>query len=188
MPQPRDSQRSKLYAAEDAAFDLGYNGFQSRDTLSLQECQAIVDKVWASKIIRRKYSRATRYSLAPLVCDGRGRRRACYSPGRHVIKLPRWSRQKYIVLHEIAHALAYASDRAFHGWEFCECYLHLVRVFVNRGAEDKLKQEFKTRRVRFKPKRTRTMTAEQRQVTGERLKKAREAKAKKALAAVENFC
>lgn len=163
MPRPRDSQRSKVYAAEDAAFPriLGLA------RLDLNEMQRIVDKVCSSKLVQRKYPRAKH---APLVTDGRARRSAAYDHWRNQVKMPTWARTKSALLHELAHALTYQKGEAGHGWRFCECYLYLVRVYMSKGAEETLRAEFKARKVKFKPPRTRRMTDEQRLAASERMK------------------
>jgi putative metallohydrolase (TIGR04338 family) len=159
----RDSQRGKVYAAENAAFDKS----KSED-LSVAECQAFIDKCLNSKGLQSKYPKATRRYK---VTDGRGRRTACYAPLINQLRVPRWARSRWVLLHELAHALvfSFSDSHAPHGWEFCECYLYLVRVFLGRWAEDALKAEFKARRVRYRPPRKRQMSDEQRQAARERM-------------------
>jgi putative metallohydrolase (TIGR04338 family) len=158
----RDTQRKKVYDAEDAAFDKSKS-----EELSVLECQAFIDKCLSSKVLQRKYPRAARRGYFK-VADGRGRRRACYAPGYEELRIPRWARSRWILLHELAHGLTYPSQ-PWHGWKFCECYLYLVRVFLGRGAEEILKTEFKARRVKFREPRKRQMTDEQRQAARERM-------------------
>ena len=73
------------------------------------------------------------------------------------------------MLHELAHALTYSRELAPHGWEFCECYLYLVRIYLGRAAEAKLRQEFKARKVRHRQPRKRTMTEAQREAARQRM-------------------
>lgn len=159
----RDSQRSKIYAAEDAAFNRGFS-----EGLTVGECQAIVDKVLASRTVRERYPRA---DLPVLVADGRGRRSACYAAtryGRPTLCIPRSLRSKWVVLHELAHHLTHKRGVP-HGWEFAECFLYLVRVFIGRHAEARLKQEMKARRVKYAPPRRSTMTDDQREAARQRM-------------------
>ncbi|MCB2054888.1 MAG: hypothetical protein KDE35_11685 [Geminicoccaceae bacterium] len=65
------------------------------------------------------------FAPPPRVTDGRGRRHACGS--RAVIKLPRWSRTRPIVLHECAHGMA--ADG--HGPLFMTAYLRLLARFLD---------------------------------------------------------
>lgn len=114
MSPTRDSQRSALYAWERALPE-----WPGRE-MSLAGCQELVRRVWGDHL----------RSDAPLVTDGRGRRRACYAPHNHQIRLPRWSRTSMVVLHETAHAILFATDapddRAHHGPEFARLYLNLL--------------------------------------------------------------
>jgi putative metallohydrolase (TIGR04338 family) len=158
----RDTQRQKLYDAEGLAFG------EAEAEMTLDECQALVDKVLASKVIQRKYRRA-QYQLT--VTDGRSRRSGGYFAGwdDSTIALPRWARQKWVVLHETAHHLAHGPDAAGHGWQFAACYLYLVRVYMGKGQEQALMAAFKAKRVRFREPRTRTMSETQRQAARERM-------------------
>jgi hypothetical protein len=67
----RDTQRQKVYDAEDRAF--GRN--KPADGLSVEQMQALVDKWGQSKLLRRRYPRA---GQPVRITDGRGRRRASY--------------------------------------------------------------------------------------------------------------
>jgi putative metallohydrolase (TIGR04338 family) len=158
----RDMQRQKLYDAEEIAFG------QAKETMTLHEAQALVDRVLASKVIRRQYPRAI-YRLG--VEDGRSRRRGGYFArwDASVIRLPRRTRCKWYVLHEIAHHLSYDRREPAHGWQFAACYLHLVRVYMGKSSEQALKDAFKLKRVRYRKPRSRTMTDEQRQAARERM-------------------
>lgn len=161
----RDSQRQKVYDAEHDAFDKN-----KTEGMSLEEIEALVQKVWSGKRVQAKYRRATTRRI-PEVTDGRSRRTACFDPGlfEDELKFPRWSRSKWIVLHELAHALTFNRSQAWHGWEFCECYLYLVRVYMGRPSEERLKAEFKKRKVRFKEPRKRNMSPEQREAARQRM-------------------
>lgn len=158
----RDTQRQKLYDAENAAFG------ESHPTMSLAEVQAFVDKVLASKVVQRHYPRA-QYRLT--VTDGRARRSAgyyaCWDDSE--IRMPRWARTKWSTLHEVAHHLAHDPREAAHGWRFAACYLELVRIYMGRPSEQALKDAFKAKRVRYREPRKRTMSAEQRQASRERM-------------------
>lgn len=169
MKRPRDSQKSKVYAAELAAFgDPG-------ESMTLDECRLLVEKVCRSKVVQQRYPWACMIDACGIeIADGRGTRLARGSA--HRLNLPKWARCKYVVLHELAHALTDEHDGAWHDWRFAECYLYLVRVFMGRGYEDSLKREFKSRKVRHRPKRQSTMTDAQRQAARERMKSVQAAK------------
>jgi hypothetical protein len=113
----RDSQRSAVYAWEKSLPEW------PGEALSLAGCQELVRRVWGDHL----------HTDAPLVTDGRGRRRACYAPHNHQIRLPRWSRTSLVVLHEVAHAILFVSEspdsRAHHGPEFARLYLNFLHHY-----------------------------------------------------------
>jgi putative metallohydrolase (TIGR04338 family) len=133
----RDTQRSKLYAAE--AVLHGPPDFKT-----IQECQAFVDAVMASRWVAARF-RNPRIEVEP----GYGRRSAC-AVGDDAIRLPIWSRQKPVILHEIAHCLIdYGYTRyAWHGPEFAGLLLSLVHHVLGQEAAAKLRASFKAHRVR----------------------------------------
>jgi len=126
----RDSQRSRVYRAEREAFD--FDG----PLMSLGEC---VD------LIHLAFARYFPGSRVPLVADGRGRRRAGGSSSR--ISLPRWSRLRWVVLHETAHAVI-PPRAAWHGPEFAGCYLRLVRRFMGTEAAGRLRASYVAHRMK----------------------------------------
>ena len=151
--RPRDSQRSKVYKAEqghslwfdEALFD------------SVGEVQEWVDSICRSRWFKNRFRRhaidpksVMRYGRSAdgiKVLDGRGRRRANGST-RGFIKLPIWTRSDMHILHEIAHVVT--SPRvAAHGREFCANYLALVRQFMGREEAIELKTCFKKHRVKY---------------------------------------
>lgn len=158
----RDTQRQKLYDAEQIAFG------KAECRMTLDEVQVLVDRALASKVIRRHYPRAC---FRCTVTDGRSRRRgsyrACYDESE--IAMPRLTRCKWYVLHELAHHLTRDPSESSHGWRFAACYLYLIRVYMGRSSEQALRSAFKIKRVRFREPRRRSMTAEQRQAARERM-------------------
>ena len=118
----RDSQRSKIYAWENREFNAaGTKWCSDEPQMTIAEIKKLVTVV------------AREYGLTPRkvrVLDGRARRSACYSSGERAIKMPRWSRRRYIVLHELAHwiewVLCPVMDTAAHGREFTGIYMVLL--------------------------------------------------------------
>lgn len=95
--KPRDTQRSAVYRwDEQLAAKTCKTAFESSSVLSLDECQALICRVWS------RFGQTTRY---PTVRDGRGRRSGCYVPWCNVIKLPRFARRPVYVCHEVTHGL-----------------------------------------------------------------------------------
>lgn len=160
----RDSQMSKLYAAERK------HSLWSEESQydSISHVQVWVDSICKSRWFKNRYphyalsqSRQTIFLNASergiKVLDGRGRRKACGS-NRGYIKLPVWSRSDLVILHEIAHVVTrregyHGPLPAFHGREFCANYLSLVRRFLGKEAGDELKEHFKKGRVKYTRKR-----------------------------------
>lgn len=189
----RDSQRSKVYAAE-RVIEKGVRGGSVRGRydltpggevvwftpMSIEECQAMVDKVLASPYTARKFPKRIdnlrRHGIH--VEYGKGGGQANIGYDGPVIRLGVWARQPSIILHEMAHLLVGLHHQ--HDHEFAAGMLTLVRFFMGAEEGDKLKASYRDHKVRFRPKRTRTITPEQRQAAIDRLAMARATKAAKA--------
>lgn len=152
--RPRDSQKSKCYTAEKAVFIR-------EEPMSLPDLTA-----WIHAVAERTYVRET-FMFMPRwkVRDGRGHRRATATRmvGYNELTFPRWSRQRWIALHEMAHVMRPCPAAshppgawdwgAGHGWQFCYTYLLLVRNVLGRAAHDYLRGGFREHRVRYGPPR-----------------------------------
>jgi len=144
--RPRDFQRSRAYAAEEAS------GIIDGPTLgSVGACRQ-----WAESVLALPGLRAT-YPDAPcrvLVTDGRGRRRALadYDPdpatGLRRIRLPRWARSRAMVAHEVAHLLIDCRKVPGHGAEWAGAYLLIVRLGMGDRSGDRLEESFWEHRVK----------------------------------------
>lgn len=143
MTKERDYQKSRLYASEKVLEE------HSHRLETLQEMVAYLAKVMNSAPIQRRYAPYLRSKL--LISDGRGRRNACGDVGR--IRMPKWSRTAYIVLHEAAHSLArrkYGVNVSGHGKEYAAIYLDLVRFGLGKEAHAALLASFKQHRVKHR--------------------------------------
>jgi putative metallohydrolase (TIGR04338 family) len=136
MPKIKD-QAGRLYAAEELS------GIKYGEALTLKECQKFVDKIMSRKYVVEKY----RMKSAITVLDGRGRRKACatFHYGNRAIKLPRWARTKYVILHEVAHHLTRLDG---HKAEFASCLLDLVRHFMGKESADALQGAYHLKGVK----------------------------------------
>lgn len=143
--RPRDTQKRKLYNAENEAFKGAGSKLESYDL-----AKAFIERVWRNEFVRSKFPIARNYP-APRLTDGRGTRRAFASLRR--INLPLWARNDWCALHEIAHSLQPSVNEAVHGWQYAERYLILVQHFMGRQHAEVLKAAFKKYRVRYRPKR-----------------------------------
>ncbi len=146
----RDSQRQKVYDAERLAFE----GTAERDApfrtppdfRKVAECQEFVDKVLASP--------AWKY-LCPLgpdslaVTDGRGRRRGAAWVEGGEIAMPKCTRRRYYLLHELAHFATPSGVFASHGPEYVSAYLYLAGVFLSPEDHAKLVSAMASRRVKI---------------------------------------
>lgn len=130
-----DSQRSALYSWERSLPQWTGHG-----TLTLDECKALIARVWAD------YRPG---ATPPTVTDGRAARSARGSSWS--IKLPRWSRSPMVVLHETAHGLTMTQDD-WHGPVFATLCLELWARYVpgfDKVAARKAGIAQRPRRVHF---------------------------------------
>ena len=144
----RDTQRQKVYDWENAQFnDDGSKHVADEPQMELAEIKKLVTKV------ARDYGLTHRKVK---VADGRGRRAACYSSGTREVKFPRWSRRRYIVMHELAHWIEWVKHpelkTAAHGREFVGIYMELLRRYDNRDL-DQMMQTARDARLDFVPNR-----------------------------------
>lgn len=158
----RDAQRSKVYKAEGAVKWESYDAHRTFTTVD--DVQQWVDAFFERAYIKRRYvhfySKHARSQV--WVKDGRGsaRGRATVGPyGGSVIEMPPHSRKTWYVLHELSHHLAGLSSD--HHWLFVSVYLDLVRHIYGADAEKEFKAALRKHNVRWTPKRTRTMSEEQ---------------------------
>ena len=138
----RDSQRSKVYKAERV---LGDGDIRLE---TVDEITAYLNKLMNSAWYQRRWPNAT----AIRVKDGRSRRRAGASrmPWGGEITMPVWSRNRYLVLHELAHIVRPVKpDMSAHDRDFCKVYLELVKHGMGREAWEKLRTSFKAHRVKW---------------------------------------
>ena len=143
MTYIRDSQRSKVYKAERTLPQYRQNG------MSIEDVREFVDKIMDSNWLKGKYPYAYGHSKV-IVKDGRGRRKAggCFT----YITMPKWSRSKLVVLHELAHSITerqyVGCQVASHGREFCSILISLTRRWISKDVGRALKAAFKKYRVK----------------------------------------
>ncbi len=179
--ETRDQQRGKLYRAEGIVFDKGWN---KNEYQTLAQCQAFLDKLAKDKTLNRWYPKLAQTLKKTTLEDGRGRRAACCEyglGGTYTLKMPVWSRSRWTLCHELAHALNAEMHGywrvAGHGWQFARIYIFLVQRGIGKQAADELKKSFKKHHVKFQaPKPKRELSPERKAELQERMKKMREAK------------
>jgi putative metallohydrolase (TIGR04338 family) len=133
--RPRDSQRSRLYRAEDE-LEPG------RRLPTVAVLQGYVDDLAASDWFTARWG-ARSFDVRP----GHGHRRAT-ADRNGVLQLPLWSRTELVVLHEVAHCLT-PERYAAHGPEYAGVFLSLVRRRLGPGAAQVLEDAFARHRVRW---------------------------------------
>ena len=118
--QPRDAQRSKVYAWERKSV------FDKPDVDNVIELKDI------AVFCRLALDAAGLKYRTPRILDGRGRRKACYDVEARALKLPRWARRTPVILHELAHYIVdkkYGCDTVpWHGRFFMQEYFALLAL------------------------------------------------------------
>jgi len=135
VSRPRDSQRARLYRAED---EVG----PGRRLPTVEKLQTYVDGLAATDWFDRRWQGRS-FDVRP----GHGHRRAT-ADRNGVLQLPRWARSEVVVLHEVAHCLT-PVEFAAHGPEYAGILLSLVRRAVGPGTAQRLEDAFGRHRVRW---------------------------------------
>ena len=174
----RDSQRGKVYAAENVWRHalLTEPNWPEPQYRTVSEVQARVDEILRRAYIQKRYG--NRIARGVRVTDGRGSRsaRAMTDWGGKSISMPVWSRKDSVIIHELCHH--FAGLHAKHSWQFAAIMLDTVRHLMGKEAALALKAQYKAHRVRYTPPRPkRPMSPEQREACIARLATARAAKA-----------
>jgi hypothetical protein len=159
-----DSQREKVYSAEREVFDRGeVEKFKTRRGFA-GRMNRIAKSATATKI-RREFGLGKVYGSIDV--DLRRSNVSSTSYGGRV-EISRSSLDMWTLLHELAHEIL--PRGIHHHWPFAYAYLKLVSRYMGTAKAKELKAAFRKHKVRMKPKRTRTMTPEQRAQAAERLR------------------
>jgi len=140
MPGPRDFQRKRVYDAERELFPVE----KFPPDLNLWECEQLLHRMYRDA---RYQGMEKAKAGAPILKDGRGRRRAGYSRPKHVISLPRYYRKAWVVAHEVAHTFVDHNRVPGHGEEFMAVYIDLLERFCGMDGA-RLLSHFSERGVR----------------------------------------
>lgn len=139
MPSFQDRQRSKVYQWEVIASG---NLAQVHDLISsrhhlykpefetLQECAAFLEPIWRAE--RGRYGRA-KVPMPVIERPNRGQRRAIAHPD-HRITLPKWTRNRWMILHEMAHLLNPGEEA--HGPRFVGILMGLLARHAGYDAQE----------------------------------------------------
>ena len=134
----RDFQRSKVYDSE-SRLDF-YGKYRIDDIHALRK---YVSDVSVDSEFGKRYPC---YYNSIRVKDGRHCRMATGSPAGY-INMPRWSRSKLVILHEIAHVVSPCEE--VHGERFCGNFLWLVHKFMGEQYYLDLRGSFMAVGVKF---------------------------------------
>jgi len=139
----RDTQKSKVYAAERSVFPIDELNPRYRD---LTACQALVDRWCASAWFRK------RWGVRRVTVTGNGGERSSRGGGSGIRMLVT-HRNQYTIAHEVAHCLA--GVHAAHGPLYTRTYLELIRFVGLYGKHDadRLRAAFKAHKVKVAPRR-----------------------------------
>lgn len=138
----RDTQRKRVYDAEkSAAASLGVDA--RVQSIANADLQRFVDDVLRTRAVRARWPGKT-----VRVVLKRGGSAYGYT-GR--ITLPKFARNPWVILHEVAHCLQSGTGAA-HGAEFAGTYLFLIRTALGKEAGDRLLISYKAHRVRHSMK------------------------------------
>lgn len=166
----RDSQRSRLYSAESV--------LRTYDRLLTEEqVYQLIAKVRSDAVIQRWYGDPGHIKVT---ISGRHKRTswARYGARPEMVLAKGWGQQPAVVLHELAHFYASPAGDPGHDWLFCHIFLAFVKRFMGVEEANKLKASFKKNKIRFAPPRKRkAMSAAQKAAAGDRMAKARAARA-----------
>lgn len=159
----RDSQRKRVYDAESICHPA-----LAVESLSLDELQRIARRVtasrwWAQLLLGpTAWKRLTQPTYGPVSLwanpvRGRGGRCARVTVRAvPIVHMPRWSRCRLVLAHELAHVLTMAQSSvgvlafAAHGPEFAWNFLQLVRHLLGQAAYHELRRQMREHKVRVR--------------------------------------
>lgn len=147
----RDMMRLKVYRASWALANAEWN--TRLETVS--EAQAWVDTIVGSRwyhsyrvVSKRGGPVRSHHRTDVVLSDGRGRRSACHYIGTAEIALPRSTRDRLTILHELAHLMV--PERPAHGRTFVQVHLDLVRRWIGHDAWRDLREAYQQQRVKWR--------------------------------------
>lgn len=131
----RDSQRSKVYAAEDAFW-----GYKNQRDMSHAEAQAYVDSILAQRWFRSRWGKME----IKVVPKHHGSARGGYGQ----IHMPSWSLNEHIILHEMTHCIAH--PKAMHGPLFVATSLVLLEGVKGKEFASRARKVYAERKVHWR--------------------------------------
>ena len=146
----RDFQRQKVYDAEDTAFPE----FREEVELTPKELEEYFYSLYNSKFVTNL--RKLKHVLEPhpdFKLNFGDERHKLATANSGEATFPFTTRNKYFVIHELAHVLTYDGDGSKsvspHGREYCDIYLKLVLQFLGDEHHTELLTQFIVHNVKF---------------------------------------
>jgi putative metallohydrolase (TIGR04338 family) len=140
----RDSQRSKLYAAEKVFSDHGGN-------MTLEGVEALVWSIMGSEWFKIRFGVPRTVKIKNKRGGWGGANCKQHSESRFTMAFHRFACKKWIVLHELAHGLV-PDKLPAHGPEFAGVFLELVQQWMGEADYVKLRDSFKKHKVAWVPR------------------------------------
>jgi putative metallohydrolase (TIGR04338 family) len=170
MARPIDSQRQKLYKAEQVL----RKEYCRYEFTTIEEVTVWVQQIMHSAWWKKHYP--NHYTLE--ISNGAGKTKALGAPRSNGIwmALPTWARKDCVILHEMAHGVC-PRHFAAHGREYAAIYLKLVTRFMGKKAGQVLRKSFVHHKVKYKPKRV--LSPEQKELAISRIRSFQKKKLKK---------
>ena len=137
----RDSQRSKVYKAENQVFS-----FKEEKLETMAQAQLVVNEV-----INSDYYKSNKGWKRVKLSDGRGSRRAFYYYDDRRVSLPKGSRMRWVIIHEMAHCLTHKTvgDDVGHHGSFCTHYANMVSELIGVDKARELTKAFRRNKVLY---------------------------------------
>lgn len=129
------------------------------DFKNIQELETYLWSVLSNRHVQMKYqvARDITSGIIPLkISKGEGARKAWARtlPDKMWVSFPRKTRNKFTVLHELAHLFTPTHVQK-HGREFCRTYQHLVLIMMGRTTQKQLKAAMKLHNCKYSKTHTR---------------------------------
>jgi hypothetical protein len=167
--KPRDGQRQRLYDAQ----RLG-GFYDTGEVMTIKEAQKFVNQVLShqkTKKLHENYRfQFSTYPSKIIVEAGSGNHATIRNRNWEVVRLIRLNktgRNKFIILHEIAHHITWG--RESHGAEFADVLLQFTTRYLGKPDADKLANAFNDKRVRVMTKSKKARVPRKREIVSARL-------------------
>ena len=167
--KPRDSQKQRLYDAQRLA---GF--YETGEVMTIKEAQKFVNQVLSHKKTKSLFEQYRfvfgTFPSKILVEAGSGNHATIRNRNWETVRLIRlnkWGRNKFIVLHEIAHHITWG--RESHGAEFADVLLQFTTRYLGKSDADKLANAFNEKRVRVMTKTKKARVPRKREIQSARL-------------------